>query len=292
MPERFSRTPQIDLRFSTSGSLEAILPPLTPPQPHKTQPLLQRRPSSDLLKGTPSIASTNTLVSTNTIASSTTASNSLLAPPSQTSRAGKRRSFLPIDSPGPGGLNIPIPDNSKFMPGVTATGDASEDAAAEARVVTPSPTTIDPEQYQRREEERAREAYMRALRSVMAYLKDMNDLSVSQQQQQNPLSMYGQAPEEATARPRRPTTSVADNLREVSLALSGTTMAPSTTDSAGQLRPAETIVGLRSGASSQTMSVATTDSNGSSEERKYKDDKGKRTMVIKEILLYVPFYMI
>ncbi|KAJ3564254.1 hypothetical protein NP233_g8417 [Leucocoprinus birnbaumii] len=287
VPDRFSRTPQLDVRFSTSGSLDAILPLSTPPQIHKTPPLLQRQPSSDLLRGTPSIASTNTLVSTNTLASSTTVSTSLLVPPatpSQTSRAGKRRSFLPIDAPAPGGLNIPIPDNSKFMPGVTATGDASEDviAAAEARVSTPSPT-IDPEQFQRKEEERTREAYMRALRSVMAYLKDMNDLSLSQQQL-NPLSMYGQAPDETTGRARRPTTSVADNLREVSIALSGTTIASSTTDGPSQLRSVDTIAGLRSGTSSQTMSVATTDSNGS-EERKYKDDKSKRAMVIKEILL-------
>jgi hypothetical protein len=45
------------------------------------------------------------------------------------------------------------------------------------------------------------------------------------------------------------------------------------------------MAGLRSGSSSQTLSVATTDSNGSSEERKYKDDKGKRAMVIREIVL-------
>jgi len=174
------------------------------------------------------------------------------------------------------------------MPDITALGEASEDATltVDARVSTPSPI-MDPEQYQRKEEERAREAYTRALRSVMAYLKDMNDLSLSSSQQLNPLSMYGQAPDEMMTRSRRmTTTSVADNLREVSIALSGTTIAPSTTtkDGTGQLRPVETIVGLRSGSSSQTMSVVTTDSN-SSQERKYKDDKGKRAMVIKEILL-------
>lgn len=289
IPDRFSRTPQLDVRFSTSGSLDGILPPSTPLQPLQTSALLRRQLSTDLLRGTPSIASANTLVSTNTYGSSTTASVSLAPPATSalTSRAGKRRSFLPIDAPTNGGLNIPIPDNFKLMPGVTATGEASEDATlmVDARVSTPSPI-IDPEQYQRKEEERAKEAYMRALRSVMAYLKDMNDLSPSHQQL-NPLSMYGQASGEIMARIRRPTTtSVADNLREVSIALSGTTIAPSTMtkDGMGQLRPAETIVGLRSGSSSQTMSVATTDSNGSGE-RKYKDDKGKRAMVIKEILL-------
>lgn len=281
IPNRFSKTPQIDVRFSTSGSLEAILPPLTPPQIQKTPPQLHKQPSSDLLKGSPSIASATTTVSANTNASCTS-SSSLLAPPVPTSRSGKRRSFLPIDAPGAGALNIPIPDNSKFIPGITATGDSSEDA--EARAATPSPT-IDTEQYQRKEEERAREAYMRALRSVMAYLKDMNDLSISQQT--NPLSMYGQVTEEMMGRARRPTTTVSDNLREVSMALSGTTV-----DGSSQLRPAETIAGLRSGTSSQTMSVATTDSNGSSEERKYKDDKGKRAMVIKEIVVYVLFFFI
>jgi len=291
IPDRFSRTPQLDVRLSTSGSLDAILPPSTPPQPLQTPSLLRRQLSTDLLRGMPSIASTNTLVSTSTFGSSIPASVSLAPPATSvpTSRTGKRRSFLPIDAPTSGGLNIPIPDNLKTMPDITATGEASEDATltVDARVSTPSPI-IDPEQYQRKEEERTREAYMRALRSVMAYLKDMNDLSLSPSQQQlNPLSTYGQAPDEIMTRARRmTTTSVADNLREVSIALSGTTIAPSTTtkDGTGQLRPVETIVGLRSGSSSQTMSVVTTDSN-SSQERKYKDDKGKRAMVIKEILL-------
>lgn len=285
LSERFSRTPQIDLRFSTSGTFEAILPPSTPPQIyqtppqiHQTPPPLHRQPSSDLLKGSPSLTPT-TPASANTPPSIGTP-NHLLSPPVPTSRANKRRSFLPIDAPG--GLNIPIPDNAKFIPGVTAT-DGSEDP--ETRGLTPSPT-IDSNQYQRKEEERAREAYMRALRSVMAYLKDMNDLCISQQA--NPLSIYGQAPEEIMGRARRPTT-VSDNLREVSIALSGGTITPSIADAPSQLRPAETIAGLRSGTSSQTMSIATTDSNGSSEERKYKDDKGKRAMVIKEIVVYVVF---
>ena len=290
IPDRFSRTPQLDVRLSTSGSLDAILPPSTPPQPLQTPSLVRRQLSTDLLRGMPSIATTSTLVSASTFGSSIPASVSLAPPATSapTSRTGKRRSFLPIDAPTNGGLNIPIPDNLKFMPDITAMGEASEDATltVDARVSTPSPI-MDPEQYQRKEEERAREAYTRALRSVMAYLKDMNDLSLSSSQQLNPLSMYGQAPDEMMTRSRRmTTTSVADNLREVSIALSGTTIAPSTTtkDGTGQLRPVETIVGLRSGSSSQTMSVVTTDSN-SSQERKYKDDKGKRAMVIKEILL-------
>jgi hypothetical protein len=41
---------------------------------------------------------------------------------------------------------------------------------------------------------------------------------------------------------------------------------------------------LRSGTSSQTVSIATSDSGGSAEERKYKDDKSKRALVVKEIV--------
>ncbi|EKM83722.1 hypothetical protein AGABI1DRAFT_51126 [Agaricus bisporus var. burnettii JB137-S8] len=272
-PERFNETPQIDLRFSTTGSLD-VLSPDTLSQVQKMTASLQQQSSSNIPTGSPSIPPTGPSVPMDT--TNTTNSDTLLVPPAPTSRANKRRSFLPIDSGL--NLNIPIPDNFKFIPSVTATSDLED---IDERVATPSPTT-EAEQYLRREEERAREAYMRALRSVMAYLKDMNDLSLSQQQM-NPLSIYGQVPEEVVGRPRRPTT--ADSLREVSMALSGTTIAHSSGEGSSQLRPAEMITGLRSGTSSQTMSIATTDSNGSSEERKYKDDKGKRAMIIKEILL-------
>ena len=79
--------------------------------------------------------------------------------------------------------------------------------------------------------------------------------------------------------------------REVSMALSGSTAAVSALDSAGQLRSVESMAGLRSGSSTQTLSVATTDSNGSSEERKFKDDKGKRAMVVREIVAYVTYLL-
>jgi hypothetical protein len=132
----------------------------------------------------------------------------------------------------------------------------------------------------RQEEGRVREAYMRALRSVMAYLRDMNDLGVSQQN--NTTSMFNGSEDVATARPRRAT--VVD--RDVSLALSGTTVVASL-ESASHLRSSDSIGRKRSGTNSQTLSVATTDSSSSVEERKFKDDKGKRAMVIREIVLYV-----
>ncbi|KAG6842500.1 hypothetical protein C0991_000026 [Blastosporella zonata] len=251
-PER-SKTPQIDLRFSTTGILDVLSPQL--PTSSSSPPSLAKKPSRDLLKVVPP-----------------TTTSSLLAPPSPLPRAAKRRSFLPIDAPGSLSLNIPIQDSSSlFVPALSAV-DGDDD---EQRVATP---IGDSEQYLRREEERAREAYMRALRSVMAYLKDMNDLGLSQQA--NPLSMYGAATDDVTPRSRRPT--IVDGQREVSVALSGST---GSSDSNGQLRSIESIAGLRSGGSTQTLSVATTDSNGSSsEERKFKDDKGKRAMIVREIV--------
>ncbi|KAK7463781.1 hypothetical protein VKT23_007120 [Stygiomarasmius scandens] len=265
--DRMSRSPQIDMRISTTGDLGALVsqgnanipviasPPLeTPPESLPLSQLDHKKPEIDALR-----------------IPSTSPSSSLL-PPSPTPRSGKRRSFLPLDTPGSHNLNIPIPDNASFVPGLTATNDDESDN----RDRTPSPA-FDQEAYMRKEEERAREAYTRALRSVMAYLKDMNDLGLSQQG--NNGLLYGDSP---TSRPRRPTG--VDISREVSMALSGTTMV-SSGDSPSHLRSHEQQSGLRSGSSSQTMSVATTDSVGSNEERKIKDDKSKRAMVVKEILI-------
>lgn len=241
--QRTARSPQIDVRFSTTGMLD-VAAPMSPPQ---SPPQMQAHAKPEMLAIPPN------------------PSSNLLAPPSPMPRASKRRSFLPFDTP----ISLNIPEASTFVPGVTATND--EDI--ESRVRTPSPV-FDADKLRRREEERARDAYMRALRSVMAYLKDMNDLAVSSQPP-------GGSPafEEPTTRSRRPT--LVDGGREVSLALSGTTAVSS---EASQLRSRESIAGIRSGGSLQTLSVATTDSNGSSEERVYKDDKGKRSMVVREIV--------
>lgn len=261
-------TPQIDIRLSTTGILEglSVTSPPPPASPEPSRQLLSEPAGSSLA------------VPTN---------GGLLSAPLTTPRGMKRRSFLPIDAPG--GMSLSIPENSAFVSGVVVAHDGEDQPGgpSDSRVVTPSPV-LDHEQYVRREEDRARDAYMRALRSVMAYLKDMNDLGTVQQQHSNPLSMYGSSAPSAQAqddyaigRPRRPT--MAESQREVSVALSGSTTMVS--DSSGHLRSSDSIAGLRSGSSSQTLSVATTDSSGSSEERKFKDDKGKRAMVIREIVL-------
>ncbi|KAJ7783474.1 hypothetical protein DFH07DRAFT_995611 [Mycena maculata] len=257
-PERHGQMPQINMRISTTGTLDGFNPPAIhhplPTAPEEDEP--EQRPG---IQSAPAAGPST---------------NNLLVPP-PTTRTAKRRSFLPLDTPL--SLNIPIPAAAAFVPGVTATGDT--DGPDGVCAETPSPVV---ESYLRREEERAREAYQRALRSVMAYLKDMNDLGLSQQA--GAIGLYGAGGDEAlVARSRRPTgTSGLD--REVSVSSNGSSTM-SSLDSTGQLRSMESLSGLRGGSSTQTNSVATTDSSGSGDERKFKDDKGKRAMVVREIVV-------
>ena len=256
-------SPQIDVRFSTTGSLGPMLN-TTPVVALSPPPVPEEEPS-------PAV----------TVPPSTLPSpGGLLAPspspsPSPTPRASKRRSFLPVDGSAVSSLLIPSP--TSFITETTVVGDADE-ASELSTTPSPAPAPISSanEFTARREEEKAKEAYTRALRSVMAYLRDMNDLSLSQG---NLLSVYGTVGDELSAmiRSRRPT--VID--RTYSEPINAISRAASIS---GQLRSAESISALRSGTASQTVSIATTDSSGSSEERKYKDDKAKRTLIIREIV--------
>ena len=274
-------TPQIDVRISTTGTLL---------HGGTISPSLSRKASKDLLQSEflkyppPPIPEVS-------VSPSPTASDSfldidpqsppplpssagLLSPtslaPSPTPRSAKRRSFLPVD--------VTVPAASAFMPGVQVTNGLDE--LEEAGRSTPSPAP-DFEQVQRREEEKAKDARTRALRSVMAYLRDMNDLSLPPT---NVLSMYGGLTDSPQGvRSRRPT--MVENGRIPSES-SLSSIATSSVSDVSQLRSIESRMGLRSGSTTQTNSVATTDSNGSGsgEERKWKDDKGKRQRVVKEIV--------
>lgn len=261
-PERKSKSPQIDLRFSTTGTLNVST--------HSEIPTFVQSPPDSIDEDSSSF-SLNIPSSISPSLANMSPSSSLLQPPESTPRSGKRRSFLPLD--GTSSLNIPIPENSVFVGGTTATnGDESQDIAREK---SPSPVHGS-DQYLAREQERAREGYTRALRSVMAYLRDMNDLSLSQQASQT--TVYGSAGEPMLSRPRALTTTSHDPSRELSMALGA--------DSSNQLRSANDQGSgrLRSGTSSQTVSVAASDSSQTSEERKIKDDKYQRTRATREIL--------
>ena len=257
---RTSTTPQIDVRFSTTGTLGALsnasTPAAAPSAPGAVVTLspakLEKKKSTDVIN---------------------IPSPGLLTPPAPSPKATKRRSFLPLETPP--SLNIPIPNPSAFVSGVTASNGPDD---LDDTKQSPSPVSEPPEQNARRDEERTQESYMRALRSVMAYLKDMNDLGLSQQP--NSMSMYGASTDDAPiARSRRPT----ESGREASMAISNP-ITLSSADPSEHLRPMESITSLRNGTSNHTLSVATTDSNGSSDERKFKDDKGKRAMVVREIV--------
>ena len=113
----------------------------------------------------------------------------------------------------------------------------------------------------------------------------MNDLSVTQL---GLVSMYSpSSPDMAGSGPRsrRPTT--ADSGRVTS---DGTlsSFSASRSGSSDQLRSPESIAHLRSLNMSQTSSIATTDSGSvNGEERKFKDDGGRRMKIVKEIVEYV-----
>ncbi|KAI0374231.1 hypothetical protein BV20DRAFT_1033100 [Pilatotrama ljubarskyi] len=287
-PKQVASVPLLDVRISTTGTLLHQDEP--PVEEMPIAPSLSRKHSHDLLKMTASPLDQLKKMS-NEAAKQVPpiASNNLLVPGVPTSRSNKRRSFLPIDvSP------IPIPAASQFVPGVTATNSSEE--AEEPGLTAPSPVQPSPvqpvdtyEEIQRREEERAREARIRALRSVMAYLRDMHDLGRSQTQSQT-ISMYGLASPDSQfsgTRSRRPT--MVDNGRlpsESSVASIASGGSPSSRPDSVNLRSTEGRVGIRTGSMTQTNSVATTDSTGSAgaDERKYKDDKAKRARVIREIV--------
>ncbi|PCH33605.1 hypothetical protein WOLCODRAFT_22111 [Wolfiporia cocos MD-104 SS10] len=262
--------PQIDVRISTTGALlnqpNHSLPP-TPPD--GLSPLiLMRQPSMEMTPPqVPEKFNLDALKIPN-------AGSSQHLAPAPTPRAAKRRSFLPIDmSP------IPIPAASSFVPGVTAT-NSTEDLN-DTDQPPPVPVPKDPyEEIQRREEERAREVRLRALRSVMAYLRDMHDLGLSQ-------ANIATLEPPSGLRSRRPTMVESRLPSESSISsLSSSPSILSRPDSMAQSRFMDSRVVSRAGSTIQTNSVATSDSSGSGngEERKYKNDRVKRAKIIREIV--------
>ncbi|KAG1866249.1 hypothetical protein C8R48DRAFT_704442 [Suillus tomentosus] len=250
-----STSPQIDLRFSTTeifGPFTGGAPPVTfsPPE------LENETPTSEKASPIPPPAIPGSF---------------LIPPPSPVPRSSRRRSFLPVDDTATIPSSSPVP----FLERLSGGNDADEPGSSISSGPVPDSDSVD--FATRREEERTREAYTRALRSVMAYLKDMNDLGLSQGG--NTVSVYSGGEENLSSgmRSRRPTIIERTN---------SDTSAMSTISRAGsmsaQLRSPDTMSGLRSGTASQTVSVAASDC--SQDERKYKDDKSRRALVVREIV--------
>jgi hypothetical protein len=263
----------IDVRLSSTGSLGMEIPSVSPE--------VSVSPSITGPKEEPDMNGTSPLLSPSPVPSPSLLSVAPSSPSpshSPSTRVAKRRSFLPI-----GGPSNPLPSPGPLPSGVSLPSTNGD----EERLLIPSPISPDTaEQIQRREEDRIREAYTRALRSVMAYLRDMNDLSVTQQ---SIMSMYSQSTPDITgsgSRPRRPTAAADSRAAPDGSLSSPSSVAASRSGSSDQLRSSESITHLRSLNLSQTASIATTDSTGSiyGEERKFKDDGSKRMRVVKEIV--------
>ena len=271
----------IDVRLSSTGSLGMEIPGAPPEisiSPSISGPKEEGPNIAPLPSPSPSLPPSPSLLSLSNIPPSP----NLSSQPSST-RIAKRRSFLPI-----GGPPTPLPSPGPLTPSSLAiTANDGEEFS------TPSPISPESaEQTQRREEDRAREAYTRALRSVMAYLRDMNDLSVTQH---SLMSVYAPSTPDITGsgpRPRRPTATDCSRVVSDGVHSSPSSAAASRSGSSDQLRSPESIAHLRSLNSSQTASIATTDSAGSTygEERKFKDDAGRRARIVKEIVEYVEIF--
>ena len=264
--------PSINVLIPTTPMLDSPPRNFTPPQ------ILERKASSDALANFPAdplkrAPSTDALNGLPPIHSTPPPTASLVPPPTgPTPRASKRRSFLPIDlSLRESNLSPTI--NSMFY---------EEDPPESRATPSPRPSTAEvAESFQRREEERAREFYTRALRSVMAYLRDMHDLS---QSQLNVLSVYGAStPDLTNSRSRRPT------LVETNRVVSDNSTS-SSPDPSGQLRSVDSRGALRNGTEQATKSTVIVDSTESAEEKEKqaKADRGKRLRIVREIVEYVP----
>ncbi|KAG8975237.1 hypothetical protein FRC05_006180 [Tulasnella sp. 425] len=231
-----------------------------------------------------------------------------LIPPPTTTRSGRRRSFLPLD--GPPQLNIPI-DKSPLMPTMTLGGLGNGPERPEIAISPSEPSVrgtgsnpssarqsqnyqeilinLQPEQMISALPSPAmNEAYAKALRMVMAYLRDLLDLggSIPAPQagavpvQSVPPSVAGSSNSSPMPDRRRRPTLVGGEAPTDSV-FSATFAPPSR-----GLRTMPSTTSLRGG---PTASTYTADSGGSgtgggTEERKVKDDKAKRAYLVKEIV--------
>jgi hypothetical protein len=270
----------IDVRLSSTGSLGMEIPGVPPEI--SISPTIPG-PKEAGRKGIAPLPSLSLSLPPSPNLASNVPSSPNLSPQPPSTRVAKRRSFLPV-----GGPPTPLPS-----PGPLTPGSLSVTTSDGEQFLTPSPISSEStEQTQRREEDRAREAYTRALRSVMAYLRDMNDLSVTQH---SLMSMYSPSTPDIMGsgpRPRRATAGDGSRVVSDGVHSSPSSVAASRSGSSDQLRSPESITHLRSLNSSQTTSIATTDSAGSTfgEERKFKDDAGRRMRVVKEIVEYVEIF--
>ncbi|KAF8323058.1 hypothetical protein DL93DRAFT_2070483 [Clavulina sp. PMI_390] len=196
--------------------------------------------------------------------------------PQANSRAQKRRSFLPLSTPSTAsGFDSPMPTPDSFAREPAPTSPHFTDDSNRVSYGDDSQyLTIDAErEAQEQEAHRQREHYKRGLRSIMAYLRDLSDLS-------GPLGAgdnISTPTSPASGSKRRPTLNSDSRMHSDSGSGSGTG-----SGMGGGLHKKPSMISL----SGAAMSVATSESSGSAnvEERKYKEDTKKRVHVVNEIV--------
>ncbi|KAG9026848.1 hypothetical protein FRB95_008370 [Tulasnella sp. JGI-2019a] len=215
-----------------------------------------------------------------------------LSPTGVTARPARRRSFLPLDTPPQ--LNIPI-DKSPLLPVsalediAAASPNISSSALSSARQ-SPLPQEITIHVQEAAVPSATNELYVKALRGVMSYLKDMQDLggvpltkesAPNKEPAASPSAVGSANSSPAPERIRRPTV---NGWQEGAPGESSATSSPF----ASLPRPLRNMTSSTSLRGTVAISMITTDSGGSGsngqEERKTKDDKTKRTHLVREIL--------
>lgn len=189
-----------------------------------------------------------------------------LLPPGTTPRSAKRRSFLPIDRPSIVSsadtlTPLSIPPSTRSSTAVGDDDPSTDTDAFKSPFSDPTPQSAMPPL--------TATPQTRALRSVMAYLRDLSDLSAAGK---------GSSPS-STA-----TSSVnllAALSQDMSLGMDDPTLR--------QRRPTIGERVMSDGSFASTSSDPKDASEAGTEDRKYKDDKGKRAMIVREIVEYVEF---
>jgi hypothetical protein len=286
-PRRLTKKPSASTLSVAHTSTATLMPPGSKPS-SATGPMGQTGPLPAAALSTP-----NLLAPTN---------------PPLTPTSQKRRSFLPVDGPSP--ITVPGPSASNTII-ITDDQDSTQLDGLSSLYYSPSPY----------DDEKERERHIRGLRSVMAYLRDMSDLNAGTSQgaaaaaiaaakaRNVPPPSTAQTPDQPRVmRSRGPTLGSADASQALSEASFSTTassapmsmfsqnpasMSFSPTSTTASVGLAAAAVGLNKPPSFgdyDGSAGGNRDSSGSShniDEKKYKDDKGKRAMIVKEIMTYV-----
>ncbi|KAG8824856.1 hypothetical protein FRC19_000967 [Serendipita sp. 401] len=260
-------------------------------------------PSTMSMFSTRSVVNPPVLAALNTSARPSTSAG-LLAPPSATSptptpRKTKRRSFLPLGGPSP--ISIPHHDNNVLLvSGSPEPGDGGLDSPAYP--MSPLSPVVE-------SEEKQRERHQRALKSVMGYLRDMCDLSAGtslgaaavaaaaanaqalvnsnpnfSQSVSQPDSLPSSRGPSSRSVSRRPTLSGQDAARALS-DFNGSSMPPSLpTGSSFSSHLHSMLSDMSSPVKDGEDTAADSSNQPQTEEKKVKDDKNKRAMIVKEIV--------